>query len=144
MSAPRVDLITANKEGLVSLFGYLPLYLIAEFLSFNIFFHPDKETVRKFANADSSPPAPPPSSLTSRFVFHRPCSANHKVHSQESETTTSKSTVIAPSTNTHSYFNYSLMRRLAMSASTLWLGWLAGKKLPQPLAFFIETSIVIK
>lgn len=143
------DLLSANKEGVISLNGYIPLYLLSEAAA-HVFFHshvtpppsppPPVNNTDSHTTSDNILPIPTSSSTTSLNLrkpqqhplvdAEEPVTSSPLSLSKESDVS-GEVAPLCPALPQHN-LNYALLRQLSLSTSLLWLYWLWLSTTMQP------------
>lgn len=128
------SLLDANKEGVISLSGYIPLYLIAEYLSYHLFFkqHHAEAALGETGNNDDLKTNGASSVLLYYLSESEPAKINLStgqctcpaINDQKSKSLSSHQ-LIAVS------WNSQLVRRLSIVAALFWLLWALSSSMIQ-------------
>jgi phosphatidylinositol glycan class W len=128
MSDVRDGLLAANKEGIVSLLGYIPLYLLSEEASRALFF--------PASAASATPTAQEGPAAQTKSATPKPSGSSNGGSGSPVEGVRSSATTTTPvaegSHRSPPGWNLQMVTRLAVLSSALWLGWWATTSFVQP------------
>ena len=164
LSAPRTTLFSANREGIISLLGYIPMYLISESIAHTVLFDKGRlfsdhavgdkgsgsiskqsSPARKRVSSSDIKTGSPPSSAAEHgnvrghaieyggnggdgdhFLLVPNSEADKQGASEGTTAVGNESNGGHSSENGIKLWNTKLMKDMAMTATALWLLWLAG------------------
>eukprot|EP01034_Spumella_vulgaris_P025495 gene25495-31963_t len=141
MHAPRVSWLSSNKEGVVSLLGYIPLYLVAEGLAFYVFFDQGRTRVEEESNGDlktsdsvktaSRVPSLPSDEYV--LVDKSDSSSQSKLSMNESiKHSILNENIILNASDHYAPWNVPLLQQLTLCCALLWTAWWFSSTLIQP------------
>lgn len=117
----RIDLVSANKEGIFSLCGYIPLYLLTEAASHTLFFQANEDTMNLIARPNAN-------NVGSGTGDVSPGSLNRKNTKKKTkpDASTADTAVAAAGTRSIDRLDLPFMQRLGLFAALTWLTWLVS------------------
>jgi phosphatidylinositol glycan class W len=127
MSDVREDIISANKEGIVSLLGYVPLYLLGEEISRTLFFPASATSAA--VSAHEVPAAQTKASAVTKSGSPSSASGSPVESARPSSSTAAQ---VEGSHRSPPGWNLQLLNRLAFLSTAFWLGWWTATTFVQP------------
>lgn len=128
-SSERSGLLSANKEGIVSLMGYIPLFLLTEVLAHILFYKPK--------NVDSVPVA-----STGTKKEARELDSGHLEDDTDNNPSNLNSALAVNGDTVVSKWDFKMMQKMAYCSLVLWLAWLVANTVQQTSRRLVNLSYV--
>lgn len=116
-SSTRTDLVSANKEGVCSLMGYIPMFLLSEAIAHNIFHSSNSGLEGAVSEGEAK-------------KVRKPSTPDVMVGAFDSAVNSKNNELFNSTGNGNGYttikWDFTMMRKMAVSSITLWLAWLAA------------------